>query len=76
MSLKEGDRVRIDIPDRSDPDFDRFHGRTGVIVSILNDDAQTVTKDVRDSRLFRVDIDNGQTMDFRWRDLRPIRKKD
>lgn len=33
------DRVRIDIPDETDPDYDRFHGRHGEIVAILVDDA-------------------------------------
>jgi hypothetical protein len=72
MHLTEGDRVRIDIPDRDDPDFERFHGEQGVIVDILDDNAETETGDTRDSQLYRVELDMGETMDFRWRDLRPM----
>jgi len=66
-----GDRVRIDIPDPTDPDFDRFHGRHGTVIRILEDDAGRATGDQRDSQLHRVELDDGQTQDFRWRDLRP-----
>lgn len=67
----EGDRVRIDIPDESDIDYERFHGAHGTIISILNDDADEVTGDDQDSRLYRVDLEDDDTMDFRGRDLRP-----
>jgi hypothetical protein len=30
-----GDRVRVDIPDETDPDYSRLHGRHGEIVAIL-----------------------------------------
>lgn len=66
-----GDRVRIDIPDTTDPDFDNFHGRTGNIVKIFTDDLAEETADTRDSRLFTVQFNDGSTKDFRWRDLRP-----
>jgi hypothetical protein len=29
MDLSEGDRVRIDIPDETDPDHDAYHGVHG-----------------------------------------------
>jgi hypothetical protein len=67
-----GDRVRIDIPDRDDPDFDKFHREHGRVVEVLDDAAGTMTGDERDSTLYRVELDSGQTTDFRWRDLRPI----
>ncbi|MCW8172732.1 hypothetical protein [Natrialba swarupiae] len=67
----EGDRVRVDIPDETDPDFDEFHGKHGVVKSVVKDDAGTETGDERDSVLYRVEFDHGSTMDFRWRDLRP-----
>jgi ribosomal protein L21E len=71
-NLQQGDRVRIDIPDRDDPDFERFHGETGEIVAVIEDDAESVTGDVRDGTLYRVQVYESWTMDFRWRDLRPI----
>lgn len=70
-SYEVGDRVRIDIPDRDDPDFDEYHGRTGEIIGIIADDAGIETGDERDSQLFRIELANGSVGDFRWRDLRP-----
>jgi ribosomal protein L21E len=68
--FEEGDRVRIDIPDKTDPDYDRLHGRYGEIVAILEDDAGAVTGDARDAVLYRVHLDDGTETDVRWRDLR------
>ncbi len=67
----EGDRVRIDIPDRDDPDHEQFHREHGTVVDTFVDAAGEETKDERDSVLFRVELDEGEVMDFRWRDLRP-----
>ena len=67
----EGDCVRIDIPDKADPDHQVYHGEHGQIVAILSDDADSVTVDERDARLYRVAFESGETVDFRWRDLRP-----
>lgn len=72
MHFREGTRVRIDIPDYDDLDFERFHGEQGVIIDILDDDAGSESGDTRDSHLYRVELDNEETMDFRWRDLRPL----
>ncbi|MGB9951077.1 hypothetical protein ACOZ4F_01545 (plasmid) [Haloarcula marismortui] len=66
-----GDSVRIDIPDETDPDHDRLHGRHGTVVEIISDDAGAVTDDEREGYLFRVELDDGETVDVRWRDLRP-----
>lgn len=66
-----GDRVRADLPDHTDPDHDVYHGRTGEIIEMLTDDAGTETGDERDSVLYRVEFENGEIADFRWRDLRP-----
>lgn len=68
--FSEGDRVRIDLPDESDPDHDRYHGAHGVIVQVLRDEAGDVTGDERDADTFRVDLDAGDGVDVRWRDLR------
>ncbi|MCU4927087.1 hypothetical protein OB905_14050 [Halobacteria archaeon AArc-dxtr1] len=42
--FEEGNRVRIDIPDETDPDYNRFHGRHGEIVALFDDDAGAFTK--------------------------------
>lgn len=65
------DRVRIDIPDETDPDHESYHGRHGVVVEVFEDDAGLETGDERDSVLYRVEFDSDETADFRWRDLRP-----
>ena len=69
--FEEEDRVRIDIPDETDPNFDRFHGQRGSIVEIIHDDAGLATGDERDPYLYRVELDSGVVEDFRWRALRP-----
>lgn len=71
MEISEGDRVRVDIPDESDPDHDAYHGTHGRVISVLTDDAGQTTGDVRDSQLYRVALDTGEEVDFRHRDLRP-----
>lgn len=66
-----GDRVRIDIPDKSDPDYERLHGKVGEIEEILEDEAGEYSGDERDSFLFEVQTESGATEHLRWRDLRP-----
>ncbi|MFC7229248.1 hypothetical protein N0B31_17745 [Salinirubellus salinus] len=68
----EGDRVRLDIPDETDPDHDRLHGATGTITSITEDDAADYSGDSRDNYRFAVELDTGASVTVRWRDLRPI----
>ena len=67
----EGDSVRIDIPDETDVDHKKYHGERGEVEAILSDDAGVLTTDKRDSHLYRVALETGETVDFRWRDLRP-----
>lgn len=67
----EGDRVRVDIPDETDPDHDRLHGESGVITEVQTDAAEEYSGDSRDNYLFFVDLDSGDTATVRWRDLRP-----
>ena len=69
--FSKGDRVRVDIPDEKDPDHEQYHGVHGHVVTVLTDDAEAVTGDERDDRLYRVSLNTGETVDFRWRDLRP-----
>jgi len=71
-SFQVGDRVRIDIPDETDPDYNRLHGRYGNVIAVLTDDANAVTGDDRDAVLYRVQFDDGTETDVRWRDLRPV----
>lgn len=67
----EGDRVRIDIPDETDPDHEPYHGVHGRVTAILTDDVGEVTGETGESRLYRITLETGETMDFRRRDLRP-----
>jgi len=70
-----GDRVRVDIPNELDPDHDRYHGRHGKVVKIMEDDAVEETGNEQDAFLFEIEFDEGDTMDFRGRDLRPPLEK-
>lgn len=67
-----GDSVRMDIPDTEDLDFERYHGRTGEVVEVIEDDAGKETGDERDSYLFDVEFVDGNSKHFRWRDLWPV----
>ena len=69
--FEPSDRVRVDIPDTSDPDHDRLHGRSGIVVAVTEDDAGQETGDPRDAHLFLIELGNGETVQLRWRDLRP-----
>lgn len=63
-------RVRIDIPDETDPDH-RLHGKHGRVITVIEDDAGKETGDIRDSAIYRIRMDDGETIDLQWRDLRP-----
>jgi len=66
-----GDRVRVDIPNKDDPDHERLHREHGTIVEVFEDDAGQETGDPRDSHSFRVEIDGSTAESLRWRDIRP-----
>jgi len=69
-AFEPGDRVRADIPDESDPDFE-WHGEHGTVVTILEDDANELTGDEGDGALCRINFEQADTqVDFRHRDLR------
>lgn len=70
-SFTEGDRIRIDIPDETDPDHGHYHGEHGKVTECIEDHAGKVTGDEDDSTIFRVALDSGEVVDFRERDLRP-----
>lgn len=65
-----GDRVRIGIPDKTDPDHEN-HGSHGTITDIISDDAGKTTGDNRDSEIYRIEIEDSRVVDVRKRDLRP-----
>jgi ribosomal protein L21E len=69
--FETGDRVRVDIPDEDDPDFDRLHGRFGTVVEVWRDDADEATGDERDRYLYQVELTDGGAASLRWRNLRP-----
>lgn len=52
-----GDRVRIDIPDTEDIDFE-LHGNHGEVVMVFEDDAGEVTGAEANSIIYRVDVDD------------------
>ena len=66
-----GDRVRVDIPDETDPDHDQYHGEHGEVVEILEDEAGTLTGDDRDSIIYRVQFSTGEELDLRHQSIRP-----
>ena len=66
-----GDRVRVDIPDETDPDHDQYHGEHGQVVEILEDEAGTLTGDDRDSIIYRVQFSTGEELDLRHQSIRP-----
>ncbi|WP_254832870.1 hypothetical protein [Haloglomus salinum] len=66
-----GDRVRIDIPDETDPDHALYHDTYGTVIEVAKDDGSDMTGDPRDDIRYRVELDADEVVDFRWRDLRP-----
>lgn len=54
MHFSKGNRVRVDTPDKDDPDF-QWHGEHGVIIEMIEDDAGFTTEDDRDSVIYRVE---------------------
>jgi hypothetical protein len=72
MRLEQGTEVQVDIPDRADPDFERYHRRCGTITAVIDDDASEFTGDDRDDVLYPVEFDDGERQDFDWRDIRPV----
>lgn len=69
--FEKGNRVRVDIPDTSDHDHSRYHGKHGTVTTVLEDEAEAVIRSRAHSQIYRVELDSGETMDFRERDLRP-----
>jgi hypothetical protein len=70
MDIEEGDRVRIDIPDESDPDH-YLHGKHGTVQNIIQDDAPRLTGRPEDAQLLTIKLENGEQVDVRNHDIRP-----
>ena len=68
--FRKGDRIRVDIPDETDLDY-HHHGKHGTVIETISDDAGEETGDSQDSRLYRVELESGEVIDFRGWDLRP-----
>ena len=63
--------MRVDIPNKDDPDCDEYHRRCDTVAEILTYDASELTGDDRDNVLYCVKFNNNEQHDFRWRNLRP-----
>ena len=66
-----GDRIRVDIPDETDPDHEQYHGEHGQIAETLEDEAGALTGDEQDSIIYRIQLDDGETIDVRHHSIRP-----
>lgn len=55
----EGDRVRVDTPDETDPDHEVYHGKEGTVIGVPDDEAGEATGDGRDSVICRVELASG-----------------
>lgn len=63
--------MRDDILDETDPNDKYWHGPEGTVVDVTVDDAGEDTGDGRDSIDYLVETVDGESVHFRWRDLRP-----
>ena len=66
-----GDRVRVDIPDESDPRHRRHHGRHGRVIAIIQRTSPDAASDDPGWIKYRVEFDDGGYADLHWYDLRP-----
>lgn len=72
VEYSEGDQVEVYIPTPDDPDH-RYHGKTGEIVGVLEDDLADVTSNPSRGHLYTVAFDDPEldTIDFRYDDIHP-----
>lgn len=66
-----GDRVRIDIPNETNPNHDQYHEEHGTIVDILEDDSDAFSGDEQESSIYRIQLDAGEKLDVRHLVIRP-----
>lgn len=65
-----GDRVRIDIPDETDPKHE-YHGKNGEIIGFYPGNQESRRESGQRIRLYRVELDIGDIVDVDGRALRP-----
>jgi hypothetical protein len=70
LRFNDGDCVRVDSPDETDPDHDPSHGAHGQIIDGLANDAKIITASSQDSILCRVAFETTKQADFRRWNLR------
>jgi len=72
-SFQVSDNVKLILDKENSPD-NHLHGKTGEIINIEFDDAQSVTGDSKDNYIYTVKLENGKTPDihFRRHDLKKI----
>jgi len=70
MEFVKGERVEIYIPTPDDPEH-RYHGKTGVIVDVFEDDLSSVTGNPSRGRLYTVAFEDAELdkAEFRYDDL-------
>lgn len=66
-----GDRVKIDLPNESNPNHDPYHEEHGTIVDSLEDDSNTLGGDEQDSNIYRIHLDAGEKLEIRHLVIRP-----
>lgn len=64
-----GTRVRINIPNESDPGHGLFHGRKGIVLAHLGTTNCLVRPEMRNENLYRVKLDDGTKAVFVQSDL-------
>ncbi len=69
-ALRVGDKVKLILDKEQSPD-NQYHGKTGTIIDIEFDDADSITGDPRDNFIYQVELENGEVpgLHFRHRDL-------
>jgi len=66
-----GGAVRIDIPDKTDPDHDQYHGNHGHIIDVVKSEITTITgKQIEGSR-YRVRLPDGEELELPAHAIRP-----
>lgn len=67
--------VRVNIPNKRIPCFERVHGHYSTVEDVITDDAGRETGDSRGSHLYTVSFAEVVIHGSRWRDLRPTPEK-
>ena len=65
-SFQVGDDVKLILDKENGPD-NHLHGKTGEIINIEFDDAQSVTGDSEDNFIYTIQLENGDIPDIHFR---------